>query len=142
MVPPMTHEPSAASPEEHACRVQPPVLESFVAWFEDLGGEATPRVGGKGANLGEMARAGLPVPPGFVVTVDAFRSFLEESGFTVNPATGDADQLVVESASGLPSVYPEYAEHLVRWGIEAARSRLGKSEDATFGSPGSQRSAT
>jgi pyruvate, water dikinase len=29
-------------------------------------------VGGKGASLGELARAGLAVPPGFVVTVDAF----------------------------------------------------------------------
>ncbi len=52
----------------------------YIAWFEDLGREATLRVGGKGANLGEMARAGLPVPPGFVVTVDAFRAFLEQSG--------------------------------------------------------------
>jgi pyruvate, water dikinase len=54
--------------------------EPYVAWFEDFGREATPRVGGKGANLGEMARAGLPVPPGFVVTVDAFRAFLAASG--------------------------------------------------------------
>src|SRR5215472_7853187 len=29
--------------------------------------------GGKGASLGELHRAGLPVPPGFVVTVPAFR---------------------------------------------------------------------
>ena len=36
--------------------------------------------GGKGANLGEMIAAGLPVPPGFVVTVDAFRAALEPSG--------------------------------------------------------------
>lgn len=35
-----------------------------------------PRVGGKGANLGEMVRAGLPVPPGFCVTTAAFRRFL------------------------------------------------------------------
>ena len=30
--------------------------------------------GGKAANLGELVRAGLPVPPGFVVTTDAYRS--------------------------------------------------------------------
>jgi len=49
-------------------------------WFEEIGKGDVARAGGKGANLGEMARAGLPVPPGFVVTVDAYRRFLEESG--------------------------------------------------------------
>lgn len=32
--------------------------------------------GGKGANLGELCRAGFPVPPGFVLTVDAYRAFV------------------------------------------------------------------
>jgi len=50
------------------------------AWFEELSRSDVPRAGGKGANLGEMVRAGLPVPPGFVVTVDAFAAFLSESG--------------------------------------------------------------
>ncbi len=31
--------------------------------------------GGKGASLGELTRAGLPVPPGFVILVDAFKQF-------------------------------------------------------------------
>lgn len=35
--------------------------------------------GGKGASLGEMTKAGLPVPPGFVVLADAFDRFLEET---------------------------------------------------------------
>lgn len=34
------------------------------------------KVGGKGANLGEMVQAGLPIPPGFVVTTDAYDRFL------------------------------------------------------------------
>jgi phosphoenolpyruvate synthase/pyruvate phosphate dikinase len=54
--------------------------EPFVSWFDAIGRDATPRVWGKGANLDEMMRAGLPVPFGFVVTVAAFREFLEESG--------------------------------------------------------------
>ena len=33
---------------------------------------ALPVVGGKGANLGELTRAGLPVPPGFCVTTAAY----------------------------------------------------------------------
>ena len=36
--------------------------------------------GGKGANLGELVRAGFPVPPGFVVTTAGYRTVLAESG--------------------------------------------------------------
>lgn len=39
--------------------------------------------GGKGASLGEMTNAGIPVPPGFVVLAPAFDRFLEESGLNV-----------------------------------------------------------
>jgi pyruvate,water dikinase len=35
-----------------------------IAWFADVGKADTASVGGKGANLGELVRAGLPVPPG------------------------------------------------------------------------------
>ncbi|MBI5877537.1 MAG: hypothetical protein HZB53_07800 [Chloroflexi bacterium] len=37
-------------------------------------------VGGKGANLGEMTAAGLPVPPGFCLTADAYRQFISGAG--------------------------------------------------------------
>jgi len=37
-------------------------------------------VGGKGANLGEMIAAGFPVPPGFVVTADAYLDAMELAG--------------------------------------------------------------
>ena len=36
-------------------------------------------VGGKGANLGEMIAAGFPVPPGFVLPIDAYRRFYESN---------------------------------------------------------------
>jgi rifampicin phosphotransferase len=48
---------------------------SLVSWLHELGKEGA-RAGGKGANLGELLRAGLPVPPGFVVTTDAYRLFV------------------------------------------------------------------
>src|SRR5689334_23527387 len=35
-------------------------------------------LGGKGANLAEMTRLGLPVPPGFVITTEACRYYLEQ----------------------------------------------------------------
>lgn len=49
----------------------------FIKWFEDLRKTDVPLVGGKGANLGEMTNAGIPVPPGFCVTAQAYKYFVE-----------------------------------------------------------------
>ncbi|HLI16523.1 MAG TPA: phosphoenolpyruvate synthase [Acidimicrobiales bacterium] len=51
-----------------------------IRWFKDVGLEDVGLVGGKGANLGEMTRAGLPVPPGFVITSEAYLEAVERSG--------------------------------------------------------------
>ncbi len=51
-----------------------------VMWFEELSVGDVELVGGKGANLGELTGAGLPVPPGFVVTAEAYRDAIEHSG--------------------------------------------------------------
>lgn len=51
----------------------------FIAWFSELGKKDIPLAGGKGANLGEMTGAGIPVPPGFVVTANAYFTFLKEA---------------------------------------------------------------
>ena len=55
-------------------------MAATVIWFEDLGKADTATVGGKGANLGELAGAGLPVPPGFVVTADGYRQAMDAGG--------------------------------------------------------------
>jgi len=60
--------------------------------------------GGKGAALGELIRAGLPVPPGFVVTTDAFDRFAETDGLNVeiNAALDGIDSRemhIIEGAS-------------------------------------------
>nr|WP_319539690.1 phosphoenolpyruvate synthase [uncultured Methanospirillum sp.] len=47
-----------------------------ILWLEEIRKEDISSVGGKGASLGEMASIGLPVPPAFVVTSQAFRRFL------------------------------------------------------------------
>lgn len=44
--------------------------------FDAVSAADLPHVGGKGANLGEMTRAGFPVPPGFCITTAAFRQFM------------------------------------------------------------------
>lgn len=48
----------------------------LIGWFADLGLADRPQVGGKGGSLGELARAGIAVPPGFVVKTAAFERFL------------------------------------------------------------------
>ena len=47
-----------------------------VAWFADVGIADRPTVGGKGGSLGELTRAGIAVPGGFVATTAAFELFL------------------------------------------------------------------
>jgi len=51
-----------------------------IAWFKELSKSDIPLVGGKGANLGEMYNSRFPIPPGFCVTAEAYKRFLEESG--------------------------------------------------------------
>ena len=63
-----------------ATRLEPPAASTYVRWFVDISKGDVALVGGKGANLGELTRAGFPVPPGFVVTVDAYRRFDEANG--------------------------------------------------------------
>lgn len=48
----------------------------IIGWFADIGLSDRPTVGGKGGSLGELTRASIPVPPGFVVRTAAFECFL------------------------------------------------------------------
>jgi pyruvate,water dikinase len=52
----------------------------YTAWFDEIRKDDIALGGGKGANLGELSRAGLPVPPGFVVTTRAYDAFVEAGG--------------------------------------------------------------
>ncbi len=53
---------------------------AFIRPFVELGSADVAFAGGKGANLGELTRAGLPVPGGFVVGAPAYADFCDESG--------------------------------------------------------------
>ena len=50
-------------------------------------------LGGKGANLAEMTRLGLPVPPGFIISTDACREYLAEGRVPVRLAAQITDHL-------------------------------------------------
>src|SRR5450759_4428036 len=55
-------------------------MDRNITWFAELSRGDAPIAGGKGANLGELTRGGFPVPPGFVVTADAYLSAMDAGG--------------------------------------------------------------
>jgi phosphoenolpyruvate synthase/pyruvate phosphate dikinase len=110
----------------------------FIRWFDELTLADRPYVGGKSASLGELTRAGIAVPPGFVVTTEAFEQFLAHSSATLDvraeiQSLAGADETVVAAASreirrgmlGLP--IPAEIEDGIRdaWRILAASAGLG-----------------
>ncbi|MBI5077086.1 hypothetical protein HZB94_01775 [Candidatus Falkowbacteria bacterium] len=56
---------------------------TLIKTFREISKSDTAIAGGKGASLGEMTQAGIPVPPGFVILANAFEKFLEETDLNV-----------------------------------------------------------
>lgn len=76
----------------------------LVVDFKDIDKDDLSLVGGKGANLGEMTKAGFPVPNGFAVTVPSYELFLKEneiSGkiYDILAVTNVEDPAQLENAS-------------------------------------------
>ena len=84
-------------------------MEPFVHGFETGSMEQKDLLGGKGANLAEMTRLGIPVPPGFTITTDACRAYL---------GAGDVPE----------GLFEQVDEHLARLEERTGR-RLGDGED-------------
>jgi len=80
-------------------------------WLDDVTAEDFDSVGGKGASLGELTAAGLPVPPGFVVTAETYRSFIEETG--IDEELFEAVDVAVEDSQALARA-AERAQELIR----------------------------
>ncbi len=53
---------------------------SYTGRLQTYGRDDIEAVGGKAANLGELVRAGQPVPPGFVITTDSYQAFVDGNG--------------------------------------------------------------
>ena len=88
---------------------------NFVRPFSEIGLGDRLSVGGKGANLGELTRAGIAPPPGFVVTTSAFEKFLD--------ATGTRDGIRRALSDLRPDDLPaiDVASKAIRETIEAVR---------------------
>jgi pyruvate,water dikinase len=68
-------------------------VSDYVLWFDHYTDADRARVGGKNASLGTMIQAGLPVPPGFAVTTDAYESLKQhpETRREVNELLAEVD---------------------------------------------------
>ncbi|MFA5077074.1 MAG: PEP/pyruvate-binding domain-containing protein, partial [Candidatus Micrarchaeia archaeon] len=73
---------------------------AYVKWFEQLSRSSLAEAGGKGANLGEMANNGFPIPPGFVVVSSAYFDHLSNNGLT-GPITDILSSLDVNDSDNL-----------------------------------------
>ena len=85
----------------------------YVIKFEDLGKDDIGIAGGKGANLGELTQAGIPVPPGFVVTSETYKKFMMDTGI-FNSVMDILDQTDINNTKELQ----EAAEEIKRIVIE------------------------
>ncbi|MGA5704902.1 pyruvate, phosphate dikinase [Streptomyces cellulosae] len=76
-------------------------MARYVYAFGEGGKDQADLLGGKGANLAEMTRLGLPVPPGFIVTTEACRAFLATGGEPPGLSREISDHLAaLERAAG------------------------------------------
>jgi pyruvate, water dikinase len=107
-------------------------MTTYIAAFEELSHESVAIAGGKGANLGEMTRAQFPVPPGFVVTVDAFLSALDTAGIREElrrlfaEALPDDPQLLAASSEQMRALIGKAGMPAqVRDAVVAAYAKLG-----------------
>lgn len=75
------------------------MTSKWIYRFEELSSEYNDLVGKKCANLGEMTRLGMRVPPGFAVSVDGYERFMELSG-----AGEEIRRYVKESVQGFKEV--------------------------------------
>jgi pyruvate,water dikinase len=81
----------------------------LIVWLTEVGSQDRLLVGGKAAGLGELVKAGIPVPPGFVITSEAYKMFIEETGIGAY-IKNVLDELV---QTGSPKEY-EKASELIR----------------------------
>lgn len=72
-----------------------PEVNTWVYDFADGDRDQKDLLGGKGANLAEMSNLGLPVPPGFTITTEACRAYLEHGA----EPDGLADEVTTHLAS-------------------------------------------
>ncbi|HUT22653.1 MAG TPA: PEP/pyruvate-binding domain-containing protein [Candidatus Bipolaricaulota bacterium] len=87
----------------------------FTKTFKQISYKNVDIAGGKGASLGEMFQAGIPIPPGFVVLAPAFDKFLKETDLDVE-VEKELDKINFENVKSV-----DQASKVIRLLIDKAR---------------------
>ncbi|MCA2220194.1 PEP/pyruvate-binding domain-containing protein [Nonomuraea aurantiaca] len=82
--------------------------------FSDIDGSMLAEVGGKAANLGELTRAGLPVPPGWALTTEAYHEVAQAAGLDDVIATGGPGLAEAARTRLLAAPIPEAVARSIR----------------------------
>lgn len=124
----------------------------WIRAFSEGGREQAALLGGKGANLAEMTRLGLPVPPGFIVTTEACRAYMADGRLppdlldevrrsiaalerTAGRRFGDpADPLLLSVRSGAPFSMPGMMDTILDLGLgpDAVAGLAARTGDERF----------
>jgi len=100
-------------------------MPKYVYRFSEGDKDQKDLLGGKGANLAEMTRLGLPVPPGFTITTDACRAYLANGAVP--------DELAVQVTTALRQVEEELGREL---GVAKNPLLVSVRSGAKFSMPG------
>ncbi len=112
---------------------------NVIKWFDEIRKGDIPMVGGKGANLGELMSASVPVPPGFCVVAQAYSRFIKEMGLDGRIAAilegldfEDTSELQARTAQIrdliLQAPVPDYIEDQIRRAYDALADSIGVAE--------------
>jgi pyruvate,water dikinase len=75
------------------------MVDKYLFWFEELGQEHGNLVGRKCANIGEIAKISLPTPPGFALSIQAYKHFMTETN-----AAEDIRSYLKKFSNGLATI--------------------------------------
>jgi len=111
--------------------------KKLIVWFWEVDKEDVGLVGGKGANIGEMVKADFPVPPGFIITAQAYFQFLQENNLTPkikqylkrcdfdDPRSLEITSKVIKNDILHSHIPEEIAQGIIRYYFELARLKPG-----------------
>ena len=85
---------------------------TFIRFFREITNKDVPIAGGKGASLGEMTKAGFPVPPGFVIVAQAYEQFVKHCKIDGKIAAS-LKGLDIENTEQLDKVANEVQKHIL-----------------------------
>ena len=108
-------------------------------WLHEVSSKDSRLVGGKAAHLGELISAGVRVPPGFVVTTEAYKEFLRHSGIwsTIMDIVNNVDvnnlEALEEASRSIRKIIesapmPRHIEDAIRSYYEALAAKVGVDE--------------